>query len=278
MLKRKACATELELFAKRTASSPVSAAEPAPKHAEDASAAGARATEAKHYIAAHRLFNVTELLENILLELPFKDLLVIASRVCKRFKEVLDHSTRIQQALFFQPLPGPEVHFFRDQDRNCFFAVEEHAPKRVHVLRNPFLCGIEHWLVRIVEDGDARLRRVDANKIQAFERPEASWRTMLVSQPPVKSLVFGTIVDSRDGFVVKRDDWMRMGDSIPPKEQLARLYDRLLPDEGYFWKRNVCLPRQVNRVEYGAVKKCVRCKNIGHTASDCDANKYGLQV
>ncbi|KAK5124658.1 hypothetical protein LTR85_001371 [Meristemomyces frigidus] len=52
--------------------------------------------------ASDRLLATTELLELILLNLPMRDLL-FAQRVSTRFKRVIDKSSPIQQALFFEP-------------------------------------------------------------------------------------------------------------------------------------------------------------------------------
>ncbi|KAK4613631.1 hypothetical protein CLAFUW4_09711 [Fulvia fulva] len=55
---------------------------------------------ANMYAAAHAVFYTTELLEQILLELPMKDLL-LDQRVSKMWKECIDKSTKLQKALFF---------------------------------------------------------------------------------------------------------------------------------------------------------------------------------
>lgn len=51
---------------------------------------------------ATKVFAVPELLESILLELPAKDLL-LAQRVDTTFRDAIDHSIKIQRALFFKP-------------------------------------------------------------------------------------------------------------------------------------------------------------------------------
>jgi hypothetical protein len=49
------------------------------------------------------VFNVTELLELVLLAVPVKDVLVL-QRVCKDWQAAIEGSTRIQQALFRRPV------------------------------------------------------------------------------------------------------------------------------------------------------------------------------
>lgn len=51
-----------------------------------------------------KLYAVTELLEDILLHLPLKDLL-LSQRVNKHFKATIDGSLKLQRALFFSPAP-----------------------------------------------------------------------------------------------------------------------------------------------------------------------------
>ncbi|CAK1368157.1 unnamed protein product [Cercospora beticola] len=244
-LKRKASATALELSAKRagpghamSSASNSSAAEVDPEH-EDADVATSSADAAGDRNGAQRMFSIVELLENILLELSFKELLVTMPQVCRHFKDVIDNSASIQQALFFQPLPGPEVHFFRgsgpETDYDGFFAVEEHAPKRVHVMSNPLFGSAEQWLLRNIQYGRARHFVAGQSQIQAFERPEASWRRMLGSQPPVKALLFGSAAGKDHEFVVKKDDWLRVEDYILPKEQFSKLSCRFWSEESRFF-------------------------------------------
>ncbi|PIA90321.1 hypothetical protein CB0940_11158 [Cercospora beticola] len=277
-LKRKASATALELSAKRagpghamSSASNSSAAEVDPEH-EDADVATSSADAAGDRNGAQRMFSIVELLENILLELSFKELLVTMPQVCRHFKDVIDNSASIQQALFFQPLPGPEVHFFRgsgpETDYDGFFAVEEHAPKRVHVMSNPLFGSAEQWLLRNIQYGRARHFVAGQSQIQAFERPEASWRRMLGSQPPVKALLFGSAAGKDHEFVVKKDDWLRVEDYILPKEQFSKLSCRFWSEESRFCKWEIHLPSQVKRVEYGFVK-CVACGGVGHMIGSC---------
>ncbi|GIZ49393.1 hypothetical protein CKM354_001242300 [Cercospora kikuchii] len=277
-LKRKASAAALELSAKRagpgdamSSASNTSAAELDPEH-KRTDVATSSAGGAGDRNGAQRMFNIVELLESVLLELSFKDLLITMPQVCKHFKNVIDNSASIQQALFFQPLPGPEVHFFRgtgpEADYDGFFAVEEHAPKRVHVASNPLFGSAEQWLLRNIQYGHARYFVAGQSQIQAFERPEASWRRMLGSQPPVKALVFGSAAGKDHEFVVKKDDWLRVEDYILPKEQFSKLSCRFWSEESRFCKWEVHRPSQVKRVEYHVVE-CVACGRVGHTSENC---------
>lgn len=57
-----------------------------------------------HHESATRVLAITELLEQILLELPMRDLL-LAQRVDQFWKHTIDGSPRIQRALYFEPVP-----------------------------------------------------------------------------------------------------------------------------------------------------------------------------
>ena len=53
--------------------------------------------------AVDRVLGTTELLENILLFLPLRDIL-LANRISARFRDVMNESSMVRKALFFEPL------------------------------------------------------------------------------------------------------------------------------------------------------------------------------
>ncbi|KAK4494364.1 hypothetical protein PRZ48_014662 [Zasmidium cellare] len=55
--------------------------------------------------AIQKLIHTTEILEKVLLELDTKTLL-LSQRVCKTFKEIVDDSMYLQEALFFRQAPA----------------------------------------------------------------------------------------------------------------------------------------------------------------------------
>ena len=63
--------------------------------------------------ACHRVINTTELLEEILINLPVQDLL-LSQRVSKYFKAVIDGSMIPQRALFFLPEPTHDAPRLND--------------------------------------------------------------------------------------------------------------------------------------------------------------------
>lgn len=120
----------------------------------------------------------TELLEKILLYIPMVDLLRSQS-ICKDWKSLVQDSINIQRALFFAPKPQPE---YEKTDRE----------------ENPLLYSrFPAWII----DGENEL----GDKIATFiplslyhegpdpmhiANPTASWRRMLLTQPPYKCIEF----------------------------------------------------------------------------------------
>lgn len=68
--------------------------------------------------AAQKLFNTTELLESILLEVDDVGTLLLSQRVDRNFKAVIGGSSRLQRALFFQQVPAHKRQHsaFQEQD------------------------------------------------------------------------------------------------------------------------------------------------------------------
>lgn len=125
------------------------------------------------------VLSTAEILESILLELDLETLLTAAQQTCRAWKYVIDASPSLQKALFFSPIEDTEGHkekirnpllvgrfppFFTKPNREDMFALEPRS----------FMSCL-----------DMIKRRY---KFEAYVRPEASWRHMLVQQPPVSVL------------------------------------------------------------------------------------------
>lgn len=128
----------------------------------------------------------------ILLYLPMKDLL-LAQRVCRQWKLLIEGNTRLQQSLFFRPVTSGFVEFLHQQDPHtrCSgwgnliyvgrWVIRGASQRYVRVCRNP-LCEVYNRQLRA-----AVLGRIDTKKEgEAFIRREASWRRMLWAQPPLR--------------------------------------------------------------------------------------------
>ncbi|KAF5860111.1 hypothetical protein ETB97_002018 [Aspergillus alliaceus] len=115
-------------------------------------------------LQAYRVFSVVELLEAILLETELRTLLTSATRVCHLWHDVIETSPRLQAVLFFDPW---EV-------------------KRKKPFKNPFIDS-DIW-----PDFFRKYIGVDSpklsDKLRAYLREDASWRRMLIHQPPTSNL------------------------------------------------------------------------------------------
>lgn len=121
-----------------------------------------------------------ELLEQVLLYLPMRDLLH-SQRVCRYWKDVIDSSPVLQQALYFRPVPVGRKHGevglnLQDQHSNIF---------------NPLLqeVFIEWFNSSSYLNPKSRNNReyvayipMQRDDPEIFNRPEASWRRMLFQQ------------------------------------------------------------------------------------------------
>ncbi|KAJ6508677.1 hypothetical protein C8R45DRAFT_449643 [Mycena sanguinolenta] len=144
------------------------------------------------------VLSTPELLEQILVQLPIRDLLVAAPLVSKTWRAVTLSPT-LQRALFFEPDPLAS------------------PSKRV---QNPLL--VETFPPFAFCEGKLWPGSLDAIEAMpwsrapdAFKRKEASWRRMLVSQLPVQTMVIEQEVHGMAGSskrqAVLNDLSLRMG-------------------------------------------------------------------
>ncbi|KAF8215240.1 hypothetical protein K438DRAFT_1660086, partial [Mycena galopus ATCC 62051] len=145
------------------------------------------------------VISTLELLEIILSHLGMRDLLTTAPLVSKMW-QALTLTPTLQRALFFQPDPS----FRAERAPNPllaknfppFFAPE--APNRWS-WPNATIIKSMPW----------------SQAPEAFNRPEASWRRMLVTQPPVQTIVVSETCNGRGGISERRavleDQPLRMG-------------------------------------------------------------------
>ncbi|KAF2797781.1 hypothetical protein K505DRAFT_322304 [Melanomma pulvis-pyrius CBS 109.77] len=122
--------------------------------------------------ACTRVFHTPELLEAVLAQLPRKDLL-FAQRVSRHFQSSVKSSPSLQQALFFRaaPLKDPKAWIINPFLRKTFLPW--------------FAFSRTSQDIETIELLDWTL---DDKKRQAFLYKDASWRKMLVLQPPPKKL------------------------------------------------------------------------------------------
>ncbi|PYI34996.1 hypothetical protein BP00DRAFT_463002 [Aspergillus indologenus CBS 114.80] len=106
----------------------------------------------------HRIFCIPELVEQILLQMDMQTLL-ISTRVCYLWHDLISKSKAMQTSLFFQPA--------------------ENTPQGERRTANPLI---------IQKIWPEYLGSSDTCHCEYYERPEASWRRMLLHQPPTAKL------------------------------------------------------------------------------------------
>ncbi|PVH69839.1 hypothetical protein DL98DRAFT_521972 [Cadophora sp. DSE1049] len=162
--------------------------------------------------AAQQVLSTHELLGIILSQLAFRDLLVSAPRVNRAFNAVISRSQSIQKALFFLPAtkqvdPQP-CPLLRASSTTRF--VDRRVEDWIQVQRDLRKQGKTEYLNEWFDDtGLKPYNRGTASSArkETMAREEASWRRMLINQPPIKEVH----IDSGKGWIVS-EDWLRMGD------------------------------------------------------------------
>lgn len=160
------------------------------------------------------VLNTTELLEQILLFLPERDLLVHAQRVNRSFRTLITSSPSLQQKLFFKRIPsrGPD-----GDDKHCTW----HAnPLLLAAFPPMFTSSQGKWNKLRGNQVYQNLDWQKESKAEAYKRREASWRRMLVSQPPVSRL-YVTIAYRVRGSTRKE----RFKFELPDGLYMGMLYD-----------------------------------------------------
>ncbi|KAF2488882.1 hypothetical protein BU16DRAFT_531927 [Lophium mytilinum] len=173
--------------------------------------------------SSSRVFAIPELFELILLQLPMRDLL-LASQISKAFHATITTSPALQSALFLRPMstfpPRQDVSEFQinpllDVTFPGFLSDAPNIPA-------------EEWDLHFnhfpnppaPNDGSSTalyFRSAWSLQPEAFARKEASWRRMLVCQPPVRRLTllnqssgqFGTLVD-KGSLDIEEGEGLRM--------------------------------------------------------------------
>ncbi|KAF7546713.1 hypothetical protein G7Z17_g8233 [Cylindrodendrum hubeiense] len=173
-----------------------------------------------------------ELLEIVLFHLDIKTRLVSASRVCKFWLETINRSPLLQKASFFQP----EQPFSSDQDRqmnpllieafgDTFFGSSPPARRAESFWKLPWS---PQALVRMKAPTGSVLGVEPTCRQKSFTRAGASWRRMLVSQPPPPFIGLSWVDDHpQQPRQRHRIDSLRLEEnsSSPPGVTMGQLYD-----------------------------------------------------
>ncbi|PVH90409.1 hypothetical protein DM02DRAFT_678628 [Periconia macrospinosa] len=149
---------------------------------------------------------IAEIAENILLHLPMKDVL-LAQRVCRGWREVIRSSPALQEHLFMRAKPRKDSSEIPIRELNPLL-IEHMSMWFSAVGKSQPVQGVSWATVQDVPwaNTDARL---------AFLRRDASWRNMLLAQPPFTIFEWGKSVhvyggDSLKVGSVEQPDGVRM--------------------------------------------------------------------
>ncbi|KAJ5193234.1 hypothetical protein N7449_009376 [Penicillium cf. viridicatum] len=126
--------------------------------------------------AINQVQNIPEILEIILAETDMRTLLISAQRVCRTWLNLINKSPSIQKALFFTPIKESE------------WGMEETTPNPLLAQTFPSFFPVkgrpEYYRFNFF---DLTMTK-DASTMARFVRDEASWRKMLVQQPPISDI------------------------------------------------------------------------------------------
>ncbi|KAK8155192.1 hypothetical protein BKA80DRAFT_313232 [Phyllosticta citrichinensis] len=182
--------------------------------------------------AAHQVLSTIELLEQVLLQLPFQSL-ISAHQVCHIWNATIRHSTTLQRELFLAPVPCRRG---KHQNASLKDVPLNHGdlkksprivkPQLNKLLAKKFRLGIlndpeedyDGGYMPMVSYGGDTILRGD----RAHDPKEASWRKMLITQPPARRVEIA-VFHVEDGLTekdcVSDEEGVRMGQMVEWVEQ-----------------------------------------------------------
>ncbi|KAJ5952569.1 uncharacterized protein N7479_010982 [Penicillium vulpinum] len=157
----------------------------------------------------HDIFFINEILENILLHTEMRTLLTSAQRVSRLWNAMIRTSVRLQESLFFKPSK---------------FEISDPSQR----IRNPLLEDIlwAQFFLKQRQTSESKiadisrfpLRHPERRKLNVYLRKDASWKRMLLQQPPTSSIGVLEIIKRSDSEFTKLsvgpNDFLRMGHII----------------------------------------------------------------
>lgn len=121
----------------------------------------------------NKVIDIPEILEMILAQMDMRTLLTSAHRVCRNWANLISKSSSIQRALFFTPIKDSE------------WGKEENIPNPLLTETFPSFFPAKDRPGRYQFDFSNLPMTKDASSMARFVREDASWRKMLVQQPPL---------------------------------------------------------------------------------------------
>ncbi|KAI0429024.1 hypothetical protein F5Y09DRAFT_271871 [Xylaria sp. FL1042] len=156
------------------------------------------------------VLQTAELVQEILLQLDMRTLLTAAQRVNRQWRELITSSPALKQALYFEPIAqssGPATQNPLLVEAFPLWFSQKTKEEQLKVSM-PFEMPCR--------DDFYGLPMAQESRRHAFMHPDATWRHMLVRQPPVPSLcgwsmAHGMMGDSHDFCLHEFPDGLRMG-------------------------------------------------------------------
>jgi hypothetical protein len=132
--------------------------------------------------AAHAVFFTNELLCDIVARLPLQDI-VAATGICKFWRTDLKSNPQVQEALFLKPVEVREVMADIDCVRDTANPIAIDKCRVIGAIHPSIdkICGK-------TQAGTFGVKLGDLQYFPTFDHAEGSWREMLVTQPPCKSI------------------------------------------------------------------------------------------
>lgn len=141
-----------------------------------------------------------EVLENMLLRLDLKSILTSAQRVCHSWHDLVSTSPSLQKHLYFQP-----DWQRRHKNRNPLLA--KHFPGWFPSTEPQLERATEHGIIKSghlgTESDFENLTLAQPDKNASFMWKNASWRRMLVQQPPILDLAIFKVSSARGGKFIR---------------------------------------------------------------------------
>lgn len=147
----------------------------------------------------YSVMGVPKLAEMILLQVPVRDLL-LAQRVDRTWRATIRTSPALQQALFLRPYSDRRVFLETgitpatcSSAHDCpkgrqAPAVNRFTPAQCQEPNQPTL-AVANPFLRLLHLSDSLSDSSYTTISSAYARPEASWRNMLITQPPLEDAV-----------------------------------------------------------------------------------------
>ncbi|KAI8966324.1 hypothetical protein F5Y11DRAFT_189651 [Daldinia sp. FL1419] len=168
-------------------------------------------------LAQDRVLKLTELLENIISGLDNREILLTAQLVCRRWKELIATSPKIQAVLFFRESSKPLTRLI--YAKNTIIAYVFPAFFNTAFYNGGSYC--HHLKFSKISLDEICTYLYDSSVRGIWLNENASWRRMLVSQPPITAIHWHVSREDQDdprvslpGTIAefKFPDGLRMGD------------------------------------------------------------------